>query len=121
MEMWIVVDERQGSVESIAAQLRSECPDDAEVQLSVKQPNEEFRGADPATIVAVVAAAGTAFGALIGGMLRICEQVSAQKIVLRGKGGLHLEVPADTSSEKLDELIGKLRELDQEKIKITIS
>jgi hypothetical protein len=85
-----------------------------ELELHESRPNK--RGVDPTILVAVVSFTGTALGALISGLLQIANASRQSKIILQGKNGTRLEVPANTPPDKIDELIDKLRMIETEHI-----
>lgn len=120
MEFWIVVDKSQMSLQLIKKELSITLNGRQDVELKLKKSKTTFRGIDPTVLVAIVATTGTAIGALIGGLFKILGQNSANRIVLQGKEGWRIEIPANISSEKLEEVITRLQELDQGKVKLTI-
>ena len=63
--------------------------------------------------MAVVGTLGIALGALITGLSGVAQQTAARKIILKSKTRT-IEVPANISSEKLDDLIRKPRCLDND-------
>jgi len=73
-------------------------------------------GIEQTIVVAIVGAIATGVGALLNGLLQIAIQRSINKIVIQTKSGARLEVPADTPSEKIDELLDKLKAFDIDKI-----
>jgi hypothetical protein len=120
MEFWITAERSQMSPQLINKKLRNTLNDRSDVELCLVSTNTGLRGIDPTVLVATVAATGTAIGALIGGMFKVLGQKSANRIVLRGKKGWQLEVPANISSKQFEETIKILKELDQEKLNLTI-
>jgi hypothetical protein len=86
------------------------------ITLNINLPSQDFRsiGTDVAVIVATVAGASTVISALISGIFQIIkEQLSNRgRIVIRGHKGTTVEVPANISKERLDELIEKARSID---------
>lgn len=81
-------------------------------ELLIKPSISRFRTLEPSILVAIVGGASAALGALITNLLKIAQQRKIQKIVIQGKSGAKLEVPADTPSERIDELLEKVREMD---------
>ena len=77
-----------------------------------------FRTVDPAILVAIVGASGAALGALVTGLLRIAQKKGTQKIVIQGRDGRRLEVPADTSTERIGELLQVVRGMDRPHIEL---
>ncbi len=88
------------------------CPD---VQFRLAGQTPTFRSLDPAVLVAVVGASGTALGALLGGLLAVAKQKHSNKIVIRGKNA-SLEVPADTPLQRIDALLERIRQLENPQV-----
>jgi hypothetical protein len=80
--------------------------------LRIETQGSRFRTLDPSILVAVVGVAGTALGALIAGLLKVSQERASQRIVIQGKDGTKLELPANTPPEKIDELIEKIRKMN---------
>jgi hypothetical protein len=78
------------------------------------------RGIDATVLVAIVGAAGTAVGAVIAGVIQIAQKSRCKKIVLQGKGGQRIEVPADTDLQKIKEFVDEVRRMDADKIRIAL-
>jgi hypothetical protein len=78
------------------------------------------RGLDPTILVAIVGATGTAVGALIAGLLQLVNGKKDEKIVLRTSSGMTIEFPANLSSKRLDEMINKLKQLEDEGFQILL-
>jgi hypothetical protein len=89
---------------------------DAAIELDLQDRRRNTRGIDPTVLVAVVSVTGTALGALISGVIQIANTSRHSKIILQAKGGSRLEIPSNTPSEKIDELIDKLKQMDIEHI-----
>jgi hypothetical protein len=87
----------------------------SDVQLELRTAKVKYRSIDPTLLVAIVGAAGTGIGALITGLLQIGQQISARKIVLEAQGGQKLEVPANTSLDKIDHLLDRLSQMNEVK------
>ena len=86
------------------------------IELALEPKASTTRGIDPTVLVAIVSVAGTAFGALVSGLLQVAQASRQGKIILQGKDGARLEIPSNTPLEKVDELIEKLRMMDVEHI-----
>lgn len=86
------------------------------IELALEANPSNTRGIDPTVLVAIVSVTGTALGALISGLVQIALSSRQQKIILQGKDGSRIEIPSNTPSEKIDELIDKLRAMDVEHI-----
>ena len=78
--------------------------------LRIPSVDRQFR-LDPSVLVAIVGVSGTALGALVSELLKIAQQKGGQTIVLQGKDGSRLEIPAGTSSARIDELVDKVRKM----------
>jgi hypothetical protein len=77
-----------------------------------------LRGADPALIVALVSASSAAIGALLTGLLQIAKERCSGRITLQASDGSRVDVPANTSPERLDALIENIREMSQPRLHI---
>jgi hypothetical protein len=89
------------------------------VKLIVKEPEVRLRsGLNPAVIVAIIGATGTACATLIAGLLRMFEKNPEKRTVIQGKSGARLEVPADTPPEKISKLLQDVKKLDLDQILI---
>ncbi len=77
-----------------------------------------IRGVDPQLLVAIVSMTGVGLGALISGVLAVARQSTTKKVVIQGKNGAKLEIPANTSPHKVDYWIAKLKEIDVQSIEI---
>lgn len=85
-------------------------------QLHIKSVEQRFRIVDPTVLVAIVGVSGTALGALISELLKIAQQKKGQRILIQGKNGAKLEIPADTKPEKLDKYLEILRRIEAPEI-----
>lgn len=84
-------------------------------KFEVKLPEAGYRdltGMDSSVLVALVSVGGTALGALLTGLLKIAQGRNAAKIVIQGKSGRRLEIPADTPVQTMDELLSKVKLID---------
>ena len=77
---------------------------------------QQERGLETAVLVAIVGAAGTALGTLIGGLLKIAAQKSARQTVVHGRSGRRIEIPAETRVEDAKQLVELAKQLDVDKI-----
>jgi len=91
---------------------------DAQSQFSIRDARVRVRGLDAAVVVALVGASSAAIGALLTGLLQIAKQRSSGTITLQGSDGSRIDVPANTTPDKIDELIGKLRTISGPQIHI---
>ena len=100
--------------------LEREMQDTRDLTLETRHLSSNFRGLDPIVLVALVGASGTCLGALVTSLLKVAQQGKTKKIVLQSKSGHRLEVPADTPPEKINEMIEKIKEMDEPSINIQI-
>lgn len=77
----------------------------ASASLVLEYPVFQFRSADPAVLVATVAAASSAFAALVTALLQRLAAKDGQHIAMEFESGAKLDVPADIDPERLEQLI----------------
>lgn len=79
----------------------------ASASLVLEYPVFQFRSADPAVLVAAVAvaAASSAFAALVTALLQRLAAKDGQHIAMEFESGAKLDVPADIDPERLENLI----------------
>src|SRR5687767_7843673 len=87
---------------------------------NILQPERKVRvrGMDTTILIAIVGASGTALGTLISGLFQMISDKRAEKIVLRASNGITIEFPANLPPKKLDEMLNKLKELEDNKYQI---
>lgn len=90
----------------------------AGVEFSLRNAPIPVRGMDPTVLVAIVGAVGTAFGALLSGLIQVAKKAAARTITIQAANGSRIEFPADLSSEEIDILIEKSKKLNVQKILI---
>jgi hypothetical protein len=89
------------------------CSDSSDTpSFRIESERSRFRTLDPSVLVAIVGVSGTALGSVVTGLLKIAQDKKSQKIVIQSKDGAKLEVPSDTPSERIEELVKKLRMMD---------
>ncbi|HYY58233.1 MAG TPA: hypothetical protein VE842_12945 [Pyrinomonadaceae bacterium] len=116
MEIQIAVTSNSKPIEELKKSLETQLdPSGADVKLELRTRKKKFRGIDPTILVAVVGAASVGLGSLITGLLQVGQQMAARKIVLEGQGGAKLEVPANTSFEKIDQLLERVNQMGEVK------
>jgi hypothetical protein len=123
MEIQLQVDLKIMSLTELKERLISTVnPSESGFTIETKVPEDiVFRGAvDPTILVAVVGAAGTALGALIGGLLKVAQQSGSKMIVVETRDGDRLEFPANFAPDQIDMLIKKVKALRTEKLSISI-
>jgi hypothetical protein len=119
MEIQITLTAGRRNLQEVKAALESQPAVGASgTRLEIRERKTKYRAIDPNLLVAIVGAAGAGLGALITGLFQIGQQIAAKKFVLETHDGNKLEVPANTSPEKIDELLSKLRESDVKKITV---
>ena len=89
-----------------------------EVGFEMTMPFPRPRGDDPSILMALVGTAGTALGALIGGILRVMERTKQKKLVIKGRSGREIEVIGDVSRSELEQFVTIAKDLDVERIEI---
>ena len=114
MEIQIKLPSGSTNLEEVKESLEANLAE-SDVQLELRTAKVRYRNVDPTLLVAIVGAAGTGIGALITGLLQMRQQVSASKIVLEAEGGQKLEVPANTSLDKIDQLLDRLSHMNEVK------
>lgn len=74
------------------------------------------RGLDPSVLVAIIGATGTSVAALLAGLLSIREKAKAGRILLVSRTGDQIEVPANTPTHRINELLGQLKSMEVVKV-----
>lgn len=82
-------------------------------ELKFKSP---LRGGTESVLIALISSSGLALTALITGLIKLAISKSVQKIVIQGKDGEKIEMPASTSEEDIDKYIKKAREFSLNEI-----
>jgi hypothetical protein len=114
MEPYITLHSQHFSAEDLAQSIALALTNTADVRLEVKQ----FRAVETAVLVAIVGALGTGIGALITGILKVATERGKTSIVLQGRSGWRVEVPADCPQEKLAEYVEIAKSNDIGRIEI---
>lgn len=91
---------------------------EASIELDLRDRRIDTRGIDSTVLVAVVSVTGTALGALVSGLLQIANARRQSKIILQTRDGSRLEIPSDTQSDRIDELIDKIKRMELEHIRL---
>ncbi|PKO01268.1 MAG: hypothetical protein CVU42_00215 [Chloroflexi bacterium HGW-Chloroflexi-4] len=86
------------------------------LDFSIKMKPSRFRTIDPATLVAIIGGSTGIIAALITGLINFAEKRKSQMIVLQGKDGSRIEIPALTPPEEIDNLIEKLKKMNAPQI-----
>jgi hypothetical protein len=114
MEPYISLYADDLSSKALCDLLSPELLDAPDVRLEVRQ----FRSPETAILVAIVGAVGTGLGALIAGILKVAAQKGTSKVVLQGRSGRRVEVPANCPSDKIEEYVRLAKELDVGRIEL---
>lgn len=88
-----------------------------QIALDVRTAGAQGAITDPAILVAVLSGASATISVLITGLLQVIQQRS-QRIVLQAKNGRRLEIPANSSPERIQELINILEQMEVIRIRI---
>ncbi|MQY11430.1 hypothetical protein SRB5_15480 [Streptomyces sp. RB5] len=87
----------------------------AGISIELEALRSRFRTAEPAMLVATIAAVSSALTALVTGILARGAAKDGQHIVIELASGARLEVPASIDPAELDRMLGMIRE-DPERI-----
>ena|SRR5271157_1253569 len=77
---------------------------------------ERTRSAEAALLVAIVGAAGTGLGALITGILKLAAEKGSRRIIIQGKSGRRIELPADSPTTDIERIVVAAKDLDIDRI-----
>jgi len=114
----IAVKTEHDTVESIKTFLERAIGEEEDVRFEAEGPPMRVRGVDPTVLVAVVGAAGTAFGALISGLLQYAASKESAKIEISGSKGRKVVITGNTSLERVREYVKVAQEIDVDSIEI---
>ena len=103
---------------STAPKLSAKLRGVSSVTLKTRRQGAGLRGMDPAVLIALVGSGGAGLGALITGLLAIARESKAKRVTIHGRLGRQIEFPADTTPERLEELIEAAKQLDVDRLKI---
>ncbi|MER5184561.1 hypothetical protein ABT009_40715 [Streptomyces sp. NPDC002896] len=95
--------------EDVHSELSRDGSWDSGISMTLERPGR-FRTADPAILVATIAAASSALTALVTGILGRGAAKEGQRIVIELASGARLEVPASIEPAELDRMIRLIRE-----------
>jgi len=114
MELEITVEPGWGSMRELESSFEEqEGWSSAGIELV---PGVRAREVEPATLVAIVGAGAVGLTALVKGLLAIAQQSAANTVVIRGRDGASLEMPADTPEEKVAYWVSVLSKIDRPRI-----
>lgn len=77
---------------------------------------EKTRSAEAALLIAIVGAAGTGLGALITGILKLAAEKGSRRIIIQGKSGRRIELPADAPTAEIERIVIAAKDLDVDRI-----
>lgn len=120
IEIQVVTSTEIIPTESLRRALEARLLQDGHAIAFESRNSQITRGIDPTVLVALVGAGSTAFGAVIAGLFNIAKKFRCEKIVLQGKGGQRIEVPADTDLQKIKQLVDEIRRMDADDVKIAL-
>jgi hypothetical protein len=80
------------------------------ITVELRKPALNFRGADPAIIIATISAFSANLAALIAGLLQITANRNSRHITIELASGDKIDVPADYPATELHNLIKSLGE-----------
>lgn len=100
--------------ETLLTLLEAEIPENSTIRFEVKRS----RSVETAVLVALVGVVGTGLGALITGLLKVAEKKSANRVILQGRSGRRLEIPAGVPPETITEYVRVAKELDIDRIEL---
>jgi hypothetical protein len=92
----------------------------APIRFEVRESQSETRAAEATAVVALVTAVSAAVGALITGLLQIAREGRAKKIVLQGKSGWRLELPADMPRDHVEFFLEAINRTDVDKVDLRL-
>jgi len=90
------------------------------IDLDLKHSDVHLKGIDPTVLNASIGLGGAVLGALITGLLGILNSKHGQTIEIESKSGAKIKMPANASSEQIDLLIAKIKELDKDEWKLML-
>jgi hypothetical protein len=86
-----------------------------DVKLEVRDLEGQGAITDPTILVAIIGGTSAALTALLSGLLQLIHE-KKQTIVLQAANGRKMEIPANTSKEKIEELLKLLKEIERIRI-----
>jgi hypothetical protein len=114
MEPYITLNSKDLSPEALRDLLAPEVAQVTHIHLEIRR----FRLPETAVLIAIVGSIGTGLGALITGVLKVAAQKGASTVVLQGRSGRKVEVPANTPLDKIGEYVQLAKQLDVERIEL---
>ena len=107
------------SAEELNALMKNQEVAESDFELAVEEEPEGTRSLDPTVLVALIGGGATILSTVITGVVnsllavyKNSEAKGKRQIVLRGKNGRELSIPADTPTDKIQEYMKLLKELE---------
>ena len=111
------------SAEELEGFMKAQLAEDSAVEVALEEEAEGTRSLDPSVLVAIVGGGvkllTTALTSLVSIFLAEYKgkaDKSNRQIVLKGKNGREIQIPADTPTEKIQEYIQLVKELEMEEL-----
>lgn len=119
MDIRIQVDPSILSIEELKEYLETmNSVNEGTFALEIRRVDSRVRAIETTVLIAIIGTLGTALGALIGGLLKVAQMASTKKIVIQGRDGTRIEVPADLDDDRIDAIIRRAKELDIQQIQL---
>jgi hypothetical protein len=112
MEQRIKVSSKHLTPQMLKDLLASEVSQEADIRLEIKR----FRSLDAGVLVAFFGSIGVGLEALVAGIFKVAGQKGSATIVIQGRSGRRIEVPANTPPDKIKEYVELAKQLDIERI-----
>ena len=107
------------SAEELNKLMKNQDTAEAGFELAIEEEPEGTRSLDPTVLVALIGGGATVLSTVITGVLssllavyKNSKEKDSRQIVLKGKNGRELSIPADTPTEKIQEYMKLLKELE---------
>ncbi len=88
----------------------------AGIVFEARKAVDDFLPSEPEVLVAIIGGSTALLGVLLGGLLKVVASTKTRNVVIQGRSGRRVEIPADTPAEKLDEYVAKAKDLDLDRI-----
>lgn len=107
------------SAEELNALMKNQEAAEAGFELAIEEEPEGTRSLDPTVLVALIGGGATLVSTVITGVVnsllavyKNSKEKEKRQIVLKGKNGRELSIPADTPPDKIQEYMKLLKELE---------
>ena len=112
----VIVKSSSVSSASLMELLQTQLTGEEGVKLELRAGTSLFRPIDATVLIAVISAGSAVLTSLIAGALAIAAKKKSERVVLRGRSGRSLEIPADTPLPQVKQYAELVKELDLESI-----